>query len=114
MKPLSNPLVITLAELKKFIKAQKNDRKIDLYEGSPVHSTGCILHHFAASRGIKFTYCSFATIRHNGELVAMVENEKEVKELFAPKDQWPEHLRPNCVDYPFGEITYGELKKMLK
>lgn len=93
----------TLSQLRKFILAQRNDRPLDLWEGMPDNRTGCVLSHFAKSKGIKFTFATFNKIEYGLTIVAKFEK-SGLHDLVAGRGIVPIACKVK---------TYGDLKKFL-
>lgn len=101
LHPMPSPFV-TKAELLRFIKVQRNDRKVNMTEGSKLHPTGCVLNHLARSRKIPFEYATFRKVMAGEKCLLYIEHDGDVRDLF----NW------HKVDF-IDNITYGELKKHL-
>lgn len=92
---------VTLEQLRKFILAQKNTRKVNLYEGNVRSDTGCLLNHYCKSHKIKFTGCTFQIAVFNAKTVLLCS--EHVTNLFHTHVLYLKNVR-----------TYGELKTYLR
>ena len=91
---------IPIEEIRQFILNQPDEKMVDLMEGTPNETYGCILTHYCQEKKIDFDYCGFCYISLvSGELIMISKN---ILNLFET------HRNAGFRG------TYRELKKLLK
>ena len=70
---LRNKMKVKKQEIKEFVFAQPDDRKVDMGQNYPRESCGCVLVHYGKHQEWKFDSCGFNTWCRNGRTVFDLE-----------------------------------------